>query len=193
MLDSAKEVLNKYVTDMVGVIKHIHEAVERQLQDDDTHKFPEARVLLTSLASELNSQRSHLDGLATEINAQHLSAAKEALTAATGFMAGIYDHLRHHPVSKDLRDDYVAVTMACVAYEMLHTTGLAVQHRETADLALRHLRQLTPYVTQIGQLIAQIVMKELGDKGVAVDTSAAEIAARNNREAWGLGGSARSV
>lgn len=193
MLDNAKDILNKYVSDMVGVIKHVHNAIERQLHDDDTRSFPEARVLLTSLASELNTQHSHLDGLANEINAQHLSATKEAITAASGFMAGLYDHLRNHPVSKDLRDDYVAVTMACVAYEMLHTTGLAVQHQPTADLALRHLKQLTPYVTQIGQLIPQVVVKELGEKGVSVDSSAADIASRNNHEAWSLSSAQRAM
>jgi len=113
--------------------------------------------------------------------------AKDAVTAASGFLAGIYDHLRTHPISKDLRDDYVAVTMACVAYEMLHTTGLALKHAPTAELALRHLRQLTPYVSQIGQMIPQVVVKELASEGVSVDGSAAATAASNNHAAWSPG------
>jgi hypothetical protein len=184
MLDSAKDVLRKYISDMVGVVRHVHEAVERQMHDNDAEKFPEARVLLTALSSELNTQRSHLDGLATEVDAAHFASAKEAVTAATGFLTGLYDHLRSHPISKDLRDDYVAVTLCCVAYEMLHTTGLAVQHAPTAELALRHLRQLTPYVSQIGQLIPQVVVRELAERGVAVDSKAADVAAQNNHGAW---------
>jgi hypothetical protein len=153
MLDSARDVLRKYVSDMIGVVRHVHEAIERQLADKDAEKFPEAVTLLRELTTELNTQRNHLDGLAKEVEAAHFGAAKEAVTAATGFLTGLYDHLRSHPISKDLRDDYVALTMCCVAYEMLHSTGLAVKHADTAELSLRHLKALTPFVTRIGQLI----------------------------------------
>jgi len=184
MLDSARDVLRKYVSDMVGVIRHVHEAIERQIADNNSNKFPEAQALLSELSTELNTQRNHLDGLATEVEAAHFSTAKEAVTAATGFLTGLYDHLRSHPISKDLRDDYVALTLCCVAYEMLHTTGLAVGNHSTADLALRHLQQLTPFVNRIGQMIPEVVVRELAERGVQVDNTAAEAAARNNHEAW---------
>lgn len=184
MLDSARDVLRKYVSDMVGVVRHVHEAIERQINDKDSNKSPEAKTLLQELSTELNTQRNHLDGLAKEVEAGHFGAAKEAVTAATGFVTGLYDHLRSHPISKDLRDDYVAITMCCVAYEMLHSTGLAVKHNDTADLALRHLKALTPYVTRIGQLIPHVVVQELQERGVEVDTASAAIAAKNNHDAW---------
>lgn len=184
MLDSARDVLRKYVSDMIGVVRHVHEAIDRQMADNDSNKFPEARELLSQISTELNTQRNHLDGLAKEIEAAHFGAAKEAVTAATGFLTGLYDHLRSHPISKDLRDDYVALTLCCVAYEMLHATGLACRHANTAELALRHLQALTPFVTRIGQLIPHVVVRELAERGVEVDTTAADIAARNNHEAW---------
>lgn len=183
MLDN-QEVLRKYVSDMVGVVRHVHEAIERQIHDGNSSKFPEAKSLLAELSQELNTQRNHLDGLATEVEAHTLAVGKDAVTAATGFITGLYDRLRNHPISKDLRDDYVAVTLCCVAYEMLHTTGLALRHQNTAELALRNLQQLTPYVTKIGQLIPAIVVRELGDSGADVDIAAADVAARNNHEAW---------
>lgn len=184
MLDSTKDVLRKYVSDMTGIIRHVQEAIERQIEDDDAKKFPQAKVMLTSLSNELKMQRDHLDALGTEVDADERSGAKEAVTSVAGFMAGIYDRLRNHPISKDLRDDYVALTMCCVAYEMLHTTGLAVGHQPTADLTLRHLRQLTPYVSQIGQMIPEIVVSELAERGVHVEPTAAATASRNNAEAW---------
>jgi len=193
MLDSARDVIRKYVSDMVGVVRHVHEAIERQLADEDSSKFPEATALLRELSQELNTQRSHLDGLATEVEAHHFSTAKEAVTAASGFITGLYDHLRSHPISKDLRDDYVALTLCCVAYEMLHTTGLATRYNNVAELSLRHLKQLTPYVYRIGQMIPEVVVRELGERGVEVDTAAAQVAARNNHEAWAPGNNSPSV
>lgn len=184
MLDSARDVLRKYVSDMVAVVRHVHETIERQTKDGDASKFPEAKALLAEISVELNTQRNHLDGLAKELEAAHFAGAKEAVTAATGFLTGLYDSLRSHPISKDLRDDYVALTLCCVAYEMLHSTGLAVKHTQTAELALRHLQQLTPYVNRIGQLIPQIVVRELAERGVDVDLASADIAAKNNHEAW---------
>jgi hypothetical protein len=83
-----------------------------------------------------------------------------------------------------LRDDYVALTMCCVAYEMLHTTGLALKDQSTADLALSNLKDLTPMVMEIGQAIPAIVTAELVLSGVGADGSVAEQAARNNEEAW---------
>ncbi len=189
MLDSARDVLRKYVSDMVGVVRHVHEAIERQLKDDDAAKFPEIKALLAEISAELNTQRSHLEGLAKEIEAGHFATAKEAVTAAAGVLAGLYDSLRSHPISKDLRDDYVALTLCCVAYEMLHATGLAVKHVPTAELALRHLKQLTPFVNRIGQQIPGVVVRELSEQGVEVDTESAAIAARNNHDAWSSSGS----
>lgn len=184
MLDSARDVLRKYVSDMVGVVRHVHEVIERQLNDGDAAKFPETKALLAEISAELNTQRNHLDGLAKELEASHFAGAKEAVTAATGFLTGLYDSLRSHPISKDLRDDYVALTLCCVAYEMLHSTGLAVKHAPTAELALRHLQQLTPFVNRIGQTIPHVVVRELAERGVEVDTASADIAAKNNHEAW---------
>ena len=184
MLDSAKDVLRKYVSDMGAVTRHVQSAVERQVDSDDFKQFPEAKSLLTEIKVLLENQRTQLDSLAAEIGAEQFSSAKEAVTTATGFITGLYDHLRSHPVSKDLRDDYVALTLCCVAYEMLHTTGLAVQHPATADLALRALKQLTPYVSKLGQTIPQVVVREVGNRGVDVDPTAAKTAADNNRAAW---------
>jgi hypothetical protein len=163
--------------------------VERQLADDDMQKFPEVKSLLGEIRSQLESQRGQLNALATEVGAEQFSAAKEAVTTATGFLTGLYDHLRSHPVSKDLRDDYVALTLCCVAFEMLHTTGLAVNHAPTADLALKGLKQLTPYVSKLGQIIPGVVVTEVGQRGVEVDPTAAKTAAENNRAAWSSKGS----
>lgn len=186
MLNTPETVLSKYISDMLGVVRHVHEAIERQLHDNDAAKFPEAQAIFAELTTELNTQRNHLDGLAAEVDADFRATGKEIVTAATGYITGLYDRLRNHPISKDLRDDYVALTLCCVAYEMLHTTGLALRHSHTADLALRHLQQLTPYVTRVGQIIPSVVVRELAEKGVSVDQSMANVAAENNRKAWRL-------
>jgi hypothetical protein len=84
-----------------------------------------------------------------------------------------------------LRDDYTALCFACVCYEMLHTTALALGHGEIATLALEHLRDYTPAVMAIGELVPEVVTDELQREGKVRSRGAvARLAADNTREAW---------
>jgi ferritin-like metal-binding protein YciE len=179
-----EDLIQKYVSDMHAVAKHVLEAFERQQEDADVKKFTEANQLIGKVVTTMRSQHNRLDEHSKSVGAEVHSMPKEAISAALGMAAGLYDKVRSHAVSKMLRDDYVALTMCCVAYEMLHTTGLAVSDQATADLALSHLKDLTPLVMQIGQAIPAVVTRELVESGFSADTSCAEIAARNNQEAW---------
>jgi ferritin-like metal-binding protein YciE len=181
---SREDLIKKYVSDMHAVAKHVLEAFERQQQDADVQKFSEASQLIAKVVTTMRSQHNRLDEHSRSVGAEPHSMTKEAISAALGMAAGLYDKIRSHAVSKMLRDDYVALTMCCVAYEMLHTTGLAVKDQATADIALSHLKDLTPLVMQIGQAIPAVVTRELAESGVAADTTAAETAAKNNKEAW---------
>lgn len=185
MAEQTREgLLRKYVSDMHAVAKHVLEAFERQQEDVDAQRHAEAKRLIDQVVTVLRSHHNRLDEHARSLGAEPHSAAKEAVSATLGMAAGFYDKIRSHPVSKMLRDDYVALTMCCVAYEMLHTTGLALKEQATADLALSHLKDLTPLVTSIGQAIPAVVTHELAESGVGADQSVAEQAARNNEQAW---------
>lgn len=181
---SREQLIRKYVSDMHAVAKHVLEAFERQQQDTDVQSFTEAKQLIDKVVTTMRSQHNRLDEHSRTVGAEPHSMTKEAITATLGVAAGVYDKIRSHAVSKMLRDDYVALTMCCVSYEMLHTTGLAVKDQTTADLALSHLKDLTPLVMQIGQAIPVVVTRELAQSGVATDAACAETAARNNEEAW---------
>lgn len=178
------EILKKYVSDMHAVIDHVQGAFERQMEDSDVQANSEANAIISQVNTVLRNHHSLLERHSKTIGAEPHSMAKEALTSVTGLAVGLYDKIRSHPVSKMLRDDYVAMTMCCVAYEMLHTTGLALKDQATADLALTGLKDLTPMVTKIGQAIPAVVTKELAKGITGVDMSAAAVAARNNEEAW---------
>ncbi|MGI8906191.1 MAG: hypothetical protein ACR2IE_06845 [Candidatus Sumerlaeaceae bacterium] len=179
-----EDLIQKYVSDMHAVAKHVLEAFERQQQDADVQKFLEASQLINKVVSTMRSQHNRLDEHSKTVGAEPHTMPKEAISAALGVAAGLYDKIRSHAVSKMLRDDYVALTMCCVSYEMLHTTGLAVSDQTTADLALSHLKDLTPLVMQIGQAIPAVVTRELMESGMSSDSTVAETAARNNQEAW---------
>ena len=83
-----------------------------------------------------------------------------------------------------LRDDYTALNMASFSYTMLHTTGLAYHDAAVADVAVKHLQDITPLIIHFNEIIPHIVVKELQDEGPGIDTSVAAAALANTQHAW---------
>src|SRR5437763_4529245 len=96
-----REALRPYVADMVGVEKHILEAVERQRNDDDIKQFPDALQLVGRLESVLNRHvqalESHVQGFA---GGGAASTVKQAVTGVLGAIAGVYDKVRKDTASR---------------------------------------------------------------------------------------------
>jgi hypothetical protein len=84
-----------------------------------------------------------------------------------------------------LRDDYTALGFATVCYEMLHTTALATQNHEVAELALSHLKAYAPFIMQMADVIPEVLIQELSSEGkIVADHRVAEDAVRNTHSAW---------
>lgn len=184
-MHDSHENLRPFVADMAAVEKHILEAVERQLGDDDTKKFPEVLRLLQRVESTLRRNVQALENqLQSFPGGSVAGAVKETVTGVLGVFAGLYDKVRREPVSRNLRDDYTALNLAAVSCTMLHTSALALHHQPTADLALRNLRELAPLIMELNEVIPQVVVRELTEEGKAYDASLAQRAVRATQEAW---------
>ncbi|MDB6140541.1 MAG: hypothetical protein JWO94_3613, partial [Verrucomicrobiaceae bacterium] len=91
---------------------------------------------------------------------------------------------RKHPVSRMLRDDFVALNVASVAYGMLYTSALAYQEEEVAAIALSHLNALPSQLTELGRLIPEAVVKELTEEYPQANISAIDTARKAIDAAW---------
>lgn len=180
-----REEIRPYVADMAAVERHILEALERQHKDDAFKDFPNALGLVDRLSTLL---KTHVEALETHLGSFPgggvAAAVKETVTGVLGGLAGVYDKVRKDKVSRALRDDYTALALATVSYTMLHSTALGLHQGTTADVALRHLQELTPFVMEINQVIPQVVLKELSFEGYDIDFSLAPQAVRATQEAW---------
>ena len=180
-----REEIRPYVADMAAVEKHILEALERQRKDDTIKDFPNALGLIDRLAGTL---KTHVENLETHLDSIPgggvAAAVKETVTGVLGGLAGIYDKVRKDKVSRALRDDYTALSLATIGYTMLHSTALGLRQGTTAEIALRNLKELTPYIMQLAEVIPVVVLKELSLEGYDVDTSLSSQAVRNTQEAW---------
>lgn len=183
-MNEKMDTLRGYVNDMLAVERDIHGAFRRHKDDHGARTFPEAATLLQQIEDRVDQHVAKLERALERLGTSE-SSVKAAVGAVLGAVAGVYGKIRDDRVSRMLRDDYTALCFACVCYEMLHTTALAVGHGEVANLALEHLRDYTPAIMALGELLPEVVTDELSREGKAVaDASIAQLAAENTREAW---------
>ena len=180
-----KDILQQYVSDMISLDKHIIEAVERQLNDDRIEAYTGARPIITSIKTALQTQVDALEQQLASVGGEASAPIKETLSAIAGVAAGLYDKVRHDPVSKMLRDDYTALSLASIGYTMLHTTGLALKHNGIANVAVAALKELAPIVIKISEFIPGVVIKDLAEEEVQIAPTVKDQAVRNTQEAWG--------
>lgn len=174
--------LQAYVNDMYGVEKHVLEAVERQAQNKDVQKKPQAQLLIQRTQGILQQHVQVLDQ-----HLQHLggrSTLKSAVASVTGVAAGLYDQVRTETVSSMLRDDYVALSMIAAASTMLHSTALSLGDQVTADIALRHLKDVTPVITELSKVLPGVTVQDVHDDVKTANTSVVQQAMQNTQEAW---------
>lgn len=175
------EILAKHVSDMLALEKQIAETVDDQLSDKLVNRFPKAVDVLKYIHPVLKEHIAGLEGLSAHGDS---GLIMDAVSTVSGLLSGLYGKLRADRVSKMLRDDYTALSLTAAAYSMLHTNALALRDPETAELAIRNLRSLTPLVVELSEVIPRIVVDELVDDQMLVDLDAPDIAARNTHDAW---------
>ena len=178
------ETLKPYVADQLALIKHIHQAIERQKNDDRVKDDSNAIAVVQKIDGVLENQiaalESHLESLGSSG-----SGFKNAVGAVTGAVAGLYDKVRTEPVSTMLRDDYTALSLAAIANTMLYTTAAGVNHKSTSDLALSHLTDISPIIVDISEVMPLVVVQELLASGEIHDASAGPEAVKATQKAWG--------
>lgn len=178
--------ISKHISDMLATEEHILEAVKRQRDDDNVKNNVEVNKHIIEIERVLNEHTSALKRLAEQYDVNAEPVAKEAITKLLGIAAGIYDKMRgKHPLSRDLRDNYTALSLASMAYTQFHTYGLTIGEEKIASLAERHLKDLTPLLVETSKLIPPVTAKEVAEQSdFDVDTSVGQRAVQNTQQAW---------
>jgi ferritin-like metal-binding protein YciE len=175
------DLVTKYLSDMVGLEEHIFQAIDKQVKG--TKDEPENGFLSTvrdTLEGHVDALKKRLEALGGHPG----NPVKQAGSALLGVAAGIIDKLRAEEVSKDLRDDYTALSLSNVSYVMLATTASACNDNETAELASRHLKDNAGFTMEIGRMIPDVVVRDLKDF-TDLNENAAEEGRRAYSAAWG--------
>lgn len=176
--------LHHHISDMKAATDHILGAVKRQAEDAEVRKVPEVSALTGRILAALQSQSQALENELKRIGQTPTDGLKDMVTAVTGTLTGLYDKVRNHPVSRNLRDNYTALSLAVVSNSMLHVTALAADDQATAALALRNMQELAPLIVQLGEAILPVVERELA-ADFSPKAGASQTALENVRKVWG--------
>lgn len=147
--------------------------------------IPETAMLFPRLKSVVDAQIQRLDDRLQALGGHEAAGLKNAVSAVLGSSASTIDKMRNKArVSKMLRDDQSALSLMTISYEMLQATALGLGDETTAKVAQTALEELTPLVMEISRCVPAVVIRELRDEGLPVNTAAIEQARKNTEKAW---------
>jgi ferritin-like metal-binding protein YciE len=152
-----------YVGDMTALEAHIEEALDRQLTEVQDDR--EARSAVQGFHDMVKQHRDTLIALQEDIGATPGNPIKAAGAALLGKAAGVIDLVRTEGISKSLRDDYAAFSLAAISYSMLHTTATGLGNQRVASLAERHLTDYAGAIERINEIMPEVVERELTKDG----------------------------
>lgn len=184
-MKDAREIIKGYATDLLAVHRHMLEAMKRHAVDEQVRSLPGALDVVNRATEVLRSNMTRLEARLSGMGGQGAAGQiKEAITTASGFLAGIYGQARGEPVSRDLRDDYTAMSFVMVCTTMLHATARALNDPETAGVTMQMMRELPPVIMRLSELVPRAVVAELASEHGIMDGSAEETTIREVKETW---------
>ncbi len=183
MARDRNEAINSYITDMLALEDHIEKAVKGQLTD--LKDYPEVLGALRDIHTKVEHHISDLRMLSDRRKAGGVvESVKRAGSAVAGVAAGVIDLIRTEGLPKNLRDDHTALNLANTGYVMLHTTALAFEDQEVADLAHQHFRDYTDAIMRLNNLIPAAVVRFLEQQGIPVRADIVSEVNENVAQAW---------
>lgn len=178
--------LHQYIGDMLAVQKEISDMVQMQTNQRMVREYPNAYALLQKIANTVEGHVSDIERQMSSMGGNGAAPMKKMAATVLGTAYNLRGKMRSEAVSKMLRDDYTALGLSAISYTMLHTTGLTLNDQGIADLASRHLKDITPLITELSEVATEVTAQELVNDLMLtnIDTEIARTAVRNTQEAW---------
>ena len=177
-----EQTIADYVGDMVALESHIEEALDRQL--DEVKDDPTASTAVQSFHDMVKRHRDSLRALQEETGSTAGNPIKAAGAALLGKAAGVIDLVRTEGISKSLRDDYAAFSLAAISYSMLYTTALGLGNQRVATMAEEYLADYAQAIERINEIMPSVVERELAKDGHQTDAGAVAATREIVPHAW---------
>lgn len=180
-------ILTQYVSEQIALEEHLSHLVAEQMSEIDNEDYAGVHELLASVQYILEQHFQPLNDALSVL--ENENAARQKKTERGQEKKRILRRVEQgaqesQRISKMLRDDYSALNSITMSNTLLHTTALLVDKIDVANLALQHLKNLTPLVVKIGELVPEVIAQELRHNSPKIDCSLAKTAIENVKSAW---------
>jgi ferritin-like metal-binding protein YciE len=179
-----KHTLATYVSDMLALERHIAQPIASQQHSSTTAEYTTASTLINRIAAISQSHINALEVRLKELGGNANHPLKAAWASVLGAGASAVGGARKTKVSKYLRDDHTALSLASISYTLLYSTAVGLGDTTTASLAKKHLGEIAPLIIQISDDIPSVVLQELRDDGETVRPDAADTVKRELDQVW---------
>jgi ferritin-like metal-binding protein YciE len=176
--------IQTYLSDALALERHIAQPLARQRDMDEAGRYGSAMSIISQLKSLTDSHVAALEERLKGAGGHEASPVKSAWSQLLGAGAAAIDSVRKTKISKSLRDDYTALSLAAISYTMLHATALALGDSSTATLAKAHLEDYASVIIDISNAMPAVVLEELRADGVDVASGAAAQAQASTQSSW---------
>lgn len=166
---------------MMALERRARQTVEEQTRCEELRTEADALHLVNAL---LALHRGHAERLEAHLDLMQGGgepASLEGIPASSIFSEGKITRIT---VAEILATDYTLLNRLAIGYTQLHTVAQALDHCPTAELALTHLREITPRIMEISQAIPALAVRELEQTHTDVCQGACDAALHATQEAW---------
>lgn len=188
-----KHTIATYLSDLLALEKHMAAPITTQVNSDAHQDYPEAAHIFQQIKTATDSHIAALEARLEAVGGHPASGIKSAWSQLMGGGAAAINTARKTKVSKSLRDDYTALGLSSISYTMFHATALGLGDSASAQLAKRHLDDITPLIVAISEIIPVVVLAELKADGENVQISAAQLTQQASKDSWSSSNTASGV
>jgi hypothetical protein len=183
-MNNHNEILKQQISEQIALEEHFYNLLEQQILQIDSEYFEDAKSLLINAAEVLGEHYTALNLMLDSLDQDLLAQLGSSVVNGSAHKNQFLVSDSNIKISKILRDDYSALNLLTISNTLLHTTALALNSEAVASLALKHLENLVPFVIRIGELMPDVITRELQSSSSKINSEVAETALRNAKLAW---------
>ena len=156
--------------------------LDRQLKE--TQDDPEAHAAVQGFHDTVKAHRDGLKALREDVGTTAGNPIIAVGSTLLGKAAGVIDQARTEGISKCLRDDFAAFSLAVISYSMLHTAATGLGNQNVAKVVEKNLTVYAGAIERINEVMPSVVVRELRKDGHEPSGDAAAVTNKAVADAW---------
>ncbi len=149
-----------WVQDAASTEHFVRKCTEELLGNPSLMKDAEASLLVRRIHERAGKHIDQIEELLSQQD-EEPSALRQTVAEGLGAALAWVERIPNRGLVQVVRDVYVALNYAAAGYHVLYTRAMLLERPAAARLALEHLRDYTPAIRRLSQLLAWASALEL--------------------------------